>query len=99
LDIESVKDPSSALPHKIPPMSVFASTLELHDIKPTDDIFFYDDFSVVGAARAYYLFSRFQVPSRICNFTLEKWGREGHPVERGAPSFNATVWSLEVVGR
>lgn len=92
MDVESIKDPSSSLPHKIPPIGSFAEKLELYDLRPTDDIFFYDDFTVVGAARAHFLFARFQVPSTICNFSLERWGRDGHPVEKGAPSFSPTVF-------
>ena len=96
MDIVTIKDPNSDLPHKIPPIDIFVSHLEHLDIKPTDDIVFYDDFSIIGAARAHYLFRHFGINSRIANFTLKEWVRHGYELEEGPVKFKEQVNSKEV---
>lgn len=96
LDITGVKDTQSNLPHKIPAVGEFARHLEKNDIRPTDQIVFYDDFSVVGAARAHFLFSHFGIKTLIGNFTIDSWIKQNFPVEEGEPTFKPEVASPEV---
>ena len=96
MDIVAIKDPNSDLPHKIPTPEIFLSHLAHLDIKPTDEIVFYDDFSVTGAARAHYLFKHFGIDSKIANFTLKYWLKQGYELEEGPVKFKEQVKSKEV---
>ena len=91
INIESVRDPGSDHPHKIPSKLDFLQHLKTHDVRPTDDIIFYDDFSVIGASRARFLFGHFGISSAVANFRTEDWLREGQCMERDGQSFQKQV--------
>ena len=91
MDIESIKDVISNLPHKIPNKADFANYLKLHDIRPTDDIVFYDDFSIIGSFRAHFLFQHFGIPSSVANFTLTDWLKSNQEIEKGDVQFHQQV--------
>ncbi len=86
-EIESIRDPTSTLAHKVPNVSDFKNYLKQHDVKPNDDILFYDDYGIIGAARSWFLFQVFGIKTQILNGGIKKWEEEGFQVETGPVSY------------
>ena len=59
LDIDVVADKSLNLPHMLPKPSDFNNFMKHHDISNQDVIFLYDDYSILGSARAWWMFKTF----------------------------------------
>lgn len=91
MKIDNIRNSDANAPSKIPSVDDFAVHLRRNDLKPEDEIIFYDDFSIVGAARAHFLFHHFGIDSSIGNFTNETLSKQKFQFEEGTPTFKAQV--------
>lgn len=57
------------------------------DIRSSDDLFFYDDFTVVGACRAYWMFKTYGKLGFIMNGTHKDLLENGVNLEEGELSY------------
>lgn len=97
MKVDGIRNSDPKADSKIPSVDDFAVELRKNDLKPEDEIIFYDDFSIVGAARAHFLFHHFGIHSSVGNFTNESLSKQKFQFEEGAPTFKSQVSSKEVV--
>lgn len=87
LDLESVSDPASALPHMLPSPALFASRVRALGIGEYDRIVLYDDSPLHTSARIWWMLRLFGARRvAILDGGFAKWRAEGRPVETGASS-------------
>jgi thiosulfate/3-mercaptopyruvate sulfurtransferase len=103
-DIEGLSDKSHPAPHMLPPADEFGRAMEALGVGRGDGIIVYDNSPLRSAARGWFMLRHFGADKvAILDGGLEKWLREGRPVESGEPSprsarFDALERSGEVVG-
>ena len=56
-----------------PELEEFKNFMGIYDISSSDDILLYDDFSIVGAARTWWLFQLMGKNTVILNDSLDEW--------------------------
>lgn len=84
LDIDSVSDRSSALPHMLPTAEAFGEAMEGIGVGRDDRIVVYDDSPLRTAARGWFMLRHFGARTvAILDGGLGKWRSEGRPVESG----------------
>lgn len=86
-DQDAVVDPSSSLPHALPPAPVFAEAAGRMGIAETDTIVVYDGLGLFSAPRVWWLFRVFGAKDvRLLDGGFPAWQDAGLPVETGTPS-------------
>jgi thiosulfate/3-mercaptopyruvate sulfurtransferase len=81
-DIDQVADQSSALPHMLPPVEKFVSTVRRMGIGDGHRVIVYDQAGLFSAARVWWMFRLFgHQDVAVLDGGLPKWMAEGHPVE------------------
>ena len=84
LDLDSVSDPDSPLPHMLPSDALFASRIRALGLGDGDRIVLYDDSPLHSAARAWWMFRLFGARRvALLDGGLAKWRAEGRPLETG----------------
>lgn len=104
LDIEELSDKSHPAPHMLPPAEEFGGAMEALGIGRGDRILVYDNSPLRSAARGWFMLRHFGADRvAVLDGGLEKWRREGRPVESGEPAprsgrFDAAERTGQVVG-
>lgn len=84
LDPATLVDPESPVPSAVPTAGQFAERMETLGISDGDRLVIYDDSAVKTAARAWFIARIHGVRDvAILDGGLEKWRREGRPLESG----------------
>ncbi|WP_118856228.1 3-mercaptopyruvate sulfurtransferase [Sphingomonas mesophila] len=84
LDIETVADTTSPLPHTLPGPEQFAAAMEAIGVGSGDRIVVYDHSPYRSSARGWFMLRHFGAERvAILDGGLEKWLAEGRPVESG----------------
>jgi len=84
LDIDSVKDRTSNLPHMMPPPEVFSSAMRELGIGDGQTIVVYDGLGLFSAPRVWWMFRTFGVRDvYILDGGMPKWKAEGRPIDFG----------------
>ncbi len=102
-DIEELSDKSHPAPHMLPPAEEFGRAMEALGVGRGDGIVVYDNTPLRSAARGWFMLRHFGADKvAILDGGLDKWLREGRPVESGerAPRsarFDAAKRAGEVV--
>jgi thiosulfate/3-mercaptopyruvate sulfurtransferase len=102
-DIEELSDKSHPAPHMLPPAEEFGAAMEAVGVGRSDGIVVYDNSPLRSAARGWFMLRHFGADKvAILDGGMEKWLREGRPVESGEPPprsarFDAAERSGEVV--
>ena len=105
LDIDSVSDTSSPLPHMLPSAQDFGRAMEAIGVGRDDRIVVYDNSPLRSAARGWFTFRHFGAREvAILDGGLQKWVAEGRPTESGEAKprearFDAAERPGEVVGK
>ena len=85
-DIDTIKDPSSPLPHMLPSPEAFASAMRAMGIGDGMSIVVYDGAGLFSAPRVWWTLRTFGAADvRILEGGFPAWKAEGRPVETGAP--------------
>lgn len=84
-DLDASSDPHSPLPHMLPEAERFAGRMGGLGLNDTDDLIVYDGSGAnLSAARVWWTFRVFgHARVALLDGGLEKWRREGRPLERG----------------
>jgi len=83
-DIDTVKDPSSDLPHMMPSATVFSAACRKLGIGDGKSVLIYDGAGLFSAPRVWWMFRSFGVERVfILDGGLPKWVAEGRPLETG----------------
>ena len=104
LDIDAVSDKVHPAPHMLPASAEFGAAMKRLGIGRDDRIVVYDNSPLRTAARGWFMLRHFGANSvAILDGGLEKWKREGRPLESGEPAprdvrFQAKERTGEVVG-
>ena len=86
VDIETVRDTGSALPHMLPGPAEFAAAMGELGIAEDMTIVVYDGAGLFSAPRVWWMLTVFGARDvRILDGGYPAWMAAGHPVERGAP--------------
>ena len=86
LDLEEVSDPSSPLPHMLPPEHLMARRMRALGLGDGEEVVVYDNSNLHSAARAWWMLRLFGVRDvAILDGGLVKWKAEGRPLESGRP--------------
>lgn len=105
LDIEAVSDKAHPAPHMLPSAAEFGAAMVALGVGRDDRIIVYDNSSLRTAARGWFMLGHFGAERvAILDGGLQKWRREGRPVESGPASprtarFDARAGSGEVVNK
>jgi thiosulfate/3-mercaptopyruvate sulfurtransferase len=85
-DLDAVSDRASPLPHMLPGPDTFARAMTELGLEDADDLVVYDGTGAnMSAARAWWMFRVFGHDAvAVLDGGLEKWRREGRPLESGA---------------
>jgi thiosulfate/3-mercaptopyruvate sulfurtransferase len=84
LDIDTVKDRNSDLPHMMPSPEVFSSTMREMGIGDGSTIVTYDGLGLFSAPRVWWMFRVFGVRDvYILDGGMPKWKAEGRPIDFG----------------
>ena len=85
VDIETVRDTDSALPHMLPAPDAFAAAMGELGIAEDMTVVVYDGAGLFSAPRVWWMFSVFGARDvRILAGGFPAWTAAGHPVEQGA---------------
>jgi len=85
-DVDAISDPSSDLPHMLPPTHVFSSKMRKLGIGDGQTIVVYDGMGMYSAARVWWTFRAMGVTQVfVLDGGLPKWEAEGRPLEDMAP--------------
>ncbi|ALK09316.1 3-mercaptopyruvate sulfurtransferase [Blastochloris viridis] len=96
-DIDSIKDPSSPLPHMVPPPDVFGAAVGKLGIGNGQTIVVYDAYGLFSAARVWWTFRIMGAREVfVLDGGLPKWRAEDRPIETGPVTrpphtFNASL--------
>ncbi len=105
LDIGEVADRNHPAPHILPSAAEFGAAMVALGVGRDDRIIVYDNSPLRTAARGWFMFRHFGAERvAILDGGLQKWRREGRPVESGPASprtarFDARAGSGEVVNK
>jgi len=81
-DIDRVADTGASLPHMLPPVEKFVSTVRRMGIGDGHRVVVYDQAGLFSAARVWWMFRLFgHQDVAVLDGGLPKWLAEGHPVE------------------
>jgi thiosulfate/3-mercaptopyruvate sulfurtransferase len=85
-DLDASSDPGSLLPHMLPTPEFFAARMAALGIRNSDDIVVYDGSGVnLSAPRVWWMLRAFgHDRAAVLDGGIEKWRREGRPIEAGA---------------
>lgn len=84
LDIDTVADTSNPSPHMLPSAQAFGAAMEALGIGRDDRIVVYDNSPYRTAARGWFMLRHFGADRvAILDGGLQKWQREGRPLESG----------------
>ncbi len=84
LDIDTVKDRNSSLPHMMPSPEVFSSAMREMGIGDGSTIVVYDGLGLFSAPRVWWMFRAFGVRDvYILDGGMPKWKAEGRPIDFG----------------
>ena len=85
-DLDAVSDPASSLPHMLPTPDAFARAMTELGLDDLDDLVVYDGTGAnMSAARAWWMFRAFGHGAvAVLDGGMDKWRREGRPLEAGA---------------
>ena len=84
-DIDEISDSGTAIPHMLPPAHKFASRMQTLGIGDGNRIVVYDDSPLHSSARAWFMLKAFGAHYvAILDGGLQKWAREGRPLESAA---------------
>lgn len=87
LDLETVSDPNSDLPHMLPSPARFASRVRALGVGDHDRILVYDNSPLHSAARVWWMLRLFGAPRvALLDGGFARWRAEGRPMESGAPA-------------
>lgn len=83
-DIDDIADKSTALPHMLPSVEIFAARVGALGISEKDRVVVYDDAGLFSAARVWWTFRAMGHDAvSVLDGGLPKWLREQRPVESG----------------
>jgi len=82
-DIDTVCDPTSALPHMAPGSAVFARWLAISGLSGEGRFIVYDQNNYAASARVWWTLRRFGCDVRILDGGLEAWRKAGGAIETG----------------
>src|SRR5262249_13870941 len=84
-DLDAVSDHATSLPHMLPTPDAFARAMTELGLDDLDDLVVYDGTAAnISAARAWWMFRVFGHDAvAVLDGGLEKWRREGRPLEAG----------------
>ena len=86
-DIDAIADTAHAAPHMLPSAEHFGRAMQKIGIGRDDRIVVYDNSPLRTAARGWFMLRHFGAEQvAILDGGLEKWKREGRPLECGEPS-------------
>lgn len=86
-DVNAISDPSSDLPHMLPPAHIFASMMRRLGIGDGQTIVVYDGAGMWSAARVWWMFRAMGVEAvHVLDGGLPKWIAEGRETDDGAPA-------------
>jgi thiosulfate/3-mercaptopyruvate sulfurtransferase len=86
LDLEEVSDPSSPVPHTLPPAARFASRMASLGLRDGQRFVVYDNSPLHSAARAWWMLRSFGAHYvAILDGGLQKWKAEGRVLESARP--------------
>ena len=85
LDLDATSDPTTPLPHMLPPASDFADRMMQLGLNQSDDIVVYDGSGVnLSAPRVWWTFRTFgHRRVAVLDGGMQKWRSENQPIERG----------------
>ena len=84
MDIDSVKDKESRLPHMLPPPVVMQDYVDRHGLVLSSDVICcYTQPNCFSAARGWWTFSAYGFTSAILQGGIDAWEEAGLPVESG----------------
>lgn len=84
IDIDTVKDETSSLPHMLPPPDVFERHARALGIDRDSELIVYDRMGLFSAARVWWMFRAMGHETvRVLSGGLPLWLAEGGPVENG----------------
>ncbi|QIK96637.1 sulfurtransferase [Sphingomonas sp. HDW15A] len=87
LDIDEVADKSRGVPHMLPSPEAFGAAMEAIGVGRDDRIVVYDNSPYRTAARGWFMLRHFGADRvAILDGGLQKWRREGRPLESGESS-------------
>lgn len=87
LDISEVSDKANPAPHMLPPVEQFGAAMVALGVGRDDRIVVYDNSPLRSAARGWFMLRHFGAERvAILDGGLQKWVREGRPLESGAAS-------------
>ncbi len=85
-DIEAISDPSSSLPHMVPPLERFVSAVRKLGIGDGHRVVVYDQAGLFSAARVWWMFRHFGHDDvAVLDGGLPKWLAEGRPTDDAIP--------------
>jgi thiosulfate/3-mercaptopyruvate sulfurtransferase len=105
LDLEEVSDPSSPVPHMVPPEARFASRMASLGLRDGQRFVVYDNSPLHSSARAWWMLRSFGAHYvALLDGGLQKWTAEGRPLESGRPQvrhghFSPSFDERTVVGK
>jgi thiosulfate/3-mercaptopyruvate sulfurtransferase len=87
-DLDAVSDPTSSLPHMLPPAGRFAADMTVLGLRDDDTIVVYDGSGMnLSAPRAWWMFRVFGHRGvTLLDGGFNAWRREGRPLESGEPT-------------
>jgi thiosulfate/3-mercaptopyruvate sulfurtransferase len=87
IDIDTLRDQASALPHMLPPPDAFAAAVGELGIGDDSTIVVYDGAGLFSAPRVWWMFRVLGAREvRILDGGFPAWRAAGHPVESGSPA-------------
>ena len=87
LDIDEVADKTHGVPHMLPSAEVFGAAMTALGVGRDDRIVVYDNSPYRTAARGWFMLRHFGAERvAILDGGMQKWQREGRPMERGEAS-------------
>ncbi len=85
-DIDAISDPSSSLPHMLPPPEIFSLRVRKMGIGDGARIVVYDTTNMSGAARVWWMFRAMGFRDvAVLNGGFSKWRAEGRKIASGEP--------------
>ena len=95
-DIDATSDPGHAAPHMLPSAAAFGEAMRAGGIGRDDRIIVYDNSPVRSAARGWFMLRHFGASNvAILDGGLDKWKREGRPLEGGEPAQREAIFQAQ----
>jgi thiosulfate/3-mercaptopyruvate sulfurtransferase len=84
MDIDSLKDTESRLPHMLPPPTVMQDYVDRHGLVLSSDVIcVYTQPNCFSAARGWWTFTAYGLTSAILQGGIDSWDEAGLPIESG----------------